>query len=100
MFEPLDIERISTALASMAGWIEIGLVGACFAIGWAFDRRVRWKSASGAEIVRVGLGSVNRLLLPLVTLALLLIALAVFRRWHAPFFLAIAIPLSIALAVI
>jgi small-conductance mechanosensitive channel len=65
-----------------------------------FDRRVRWKSASGAQVVRVGLGSVNRLLLPLVTLALLFVALAVFRRWHPPFFLTIAIPLIVALAAI
>lgn len=100
MLDPIDIAAITTAMTSMPGWIELGLVGACFAIGWAFDRRVRWKSASGAEIVRVGLGSVNRLLLPLVTLVLLLVALAVFRRWHTPFFLTIAIPLTIALAVI
>src|SRR5436190_15297065 len=100
MFAPLDFATIATAMTSTPGWIELGLVAACFAIGWAFDRRVRWKSASGAEIVRVGLGSVNRLLLPLVTLVLLLIALAAFRRWHPPFFLTIAIPLTIALAVI
>jgi small-conductance mechanosensitive channel len=100
VFAPLDIATIATAMTSTAGWIELALVAACFAIGWAFDRRVRWKSASGAEIVRVGLGSVNRMLLPFVTLALLLVALAVFRRWHAPFFLTIAIPLTVALAVI
>src|SRR4029077_15230737 len=71
-----------------------------FGAGWALDRRVRLKSASGAQIVRVGLGSVNRLMLPLVTLAFLLIALAVFRHWYEPFFLTIAIPLTVALAVI
>ena len=100
MFAPLDFATIATAMTSAPGWIELGLIAACFAVGWALDRRFRWKSASGAEIVRVSLGSVNRLLLPLVTLALLLVALAVFRRWHAPFFLTIAIPLTIALAVI
>jgi small-conductance mechanosensitive channel len=100
MFEPLDVGRITEALASTAGWIELGIVALCFATGWLVDRRVRWKSASEAELVRVGVGSANRLLLPLVTLVLLLIAAAAFRRWHAPFFLSIAIPLTIALAAI
>lgn len=100
MLAPLELDRISTALTSPMSWVELLVVAGCFAIGWTFDRRVRWKSASGAEIVRVGLGSVNRLLLPLVTLALLLVAAAVFRRWAPPFFLTIAIPLAVALAVI
>ncbi len=97
---PLDLDRISAALASPAGWLELAVVALCFAAGWLLDRRVRLKSASGAELVRVGLGSVNRLLLPLVVLVLLLIAAAVFRRWHSAFFLPIAIPLTFALAVI
>jgi small-conductance mechanosensitive channel len=100
MFAPLDLATIANAMASREGWIELALISACFAAGWVLDRRVRLKSASGAEIVRVGLGSVNRLLLPLAMLGLLLVALAVFRRWHAPFFLTIAIPLTVALAVI
>ena len=100
MIAPLDFATISAALTSRTGWIELGLIAVCFGVGWMFDRRVRWKSASGAQIVRVGLGSVNRLLLPLVTLALLVLALAVFQRWQPPFFLSIAIPLIVALAAI
>ena len=50
--------------------------------------------------MRLGLGSVNRLLLPLVTLVLMVLASAVFARWHPPFFLPIAIPLIVALALI
>ena len=100
MWAPLDFATIAKAMASREGWIELVLIAACFAAGWVLDRRVRLKSASGAEIVRVGLGSVNRLLLPLAMLGLLLVALAVFRRWYPPFFLPIAIPLTVALAVI
>ena len=44
--------------------------------------------------------SVNRLILPLVTLLLLLVAVALVGIWHPPFFLAIAIPLTVALALI
>jgi small-conductance mechanosensitive channel len=100
MFTPLDLATITAALTSKAGWIELALIIVCVAAGLALDRRVRLKSASGAQIVRVGLGSVNRLVLPLATLAFLLVALAIFGHWHAPFFLAIAIPLTVALAVI
>jgi small-conductance mechanosensitive channel len=97
---PIDFTRIEGALATPAGWIELAIVAACFAAGWLFDRRVRLKSASEAELVRVGVGGVNRLLLPLATLALLLVASAIFPQWQPPFFLAIAIPLTVALAVI
>ena len=100
MFEPIDFTRIEAALVSPAGWWELAIVAACFAVGWVIDRRLRLESASEAEVVRLGLGSVNRLLLPLVTLALMLVAAAVFRRWHPPFFLPIAIPLMVALALI
>lgn len=100
MLAPIDFTRIETALATRFGWIELVVVVACFAAGWVFAHRMRVKSVSEAELVRVGLGGVNRLLLPLSTLVLLLIAASAMRHWHPPFFLAIAIPLTVALAVI
>ena len=105
MFAPIDftrieVTRIEAALASPAGWWELAIVTVSFAVGLMLDRRVRLESASAAEVVRLGLGSVNRMLLPLVTLGLMLIGAAVFSRWHPPFFLPIAIPLMFALALI
>ena len=100
MLAPFDFSRIETALASPWGWAELAIVGACFVLGWLFDRRVRLKSDSEAELVRVGLGGVNRVLLPLTTLVVLLVALAIFQHWHAPFFISIALPLTVALALI
>ena len=100
MLAPIDFTRIETALAEPFGWIELALVAACFLAGWLLDRRVRPKSASEAELVRFGWGGVTRLLLPLSTLVLLFVTTTVFRHWHAPFFLEIAIPLVVALAVI
>ena len=100
MLAPIDFPRIEAALQSRAGWIELLIVALAFGIGWELDRRVRLKSSSGAGVVRLSLGSVNRLLLPLVTLVLLFVALLVYQRWHTPFFLPIAIPLMIALAII
>ena len=100
MLAPIDFTRIAAALESRAGWVELAIVAGAFAVGWMLDRRLRLKSASGAEYIRLSLGSVNRLLLPLVTLLLLLIARSVFERWNDPFFLSIAIPLMVALALI
>jgi len=95
-----DLSRFGTALATPAGWVDLGLVLACFAAGWALDRRVEIKSSSDAGIVRVGVGGANRLFFPLVTLALLVVALAAFRRWHVSIFLSTAIPLTVALGAI
>jgi small-conductance mechanosensitive channel len=97
---PIDFTRVETALATPSGWAELAIIVACFAIGWAVDRRVRLKADQRPDIVRIGLGSVNRLVLPLTTLVLLVIAHAAFRRFDAPFFLSIALPFVIALAVI
>ena len=100
MFTAIDFGRITSALASPAGWAELAIVGACFALGWLLDRRVQLQSASEAALVQVGLSGLNRVLMPLATLVLLVIAQAAFRPWHSPFFLAIALPLAVALAVI
>jgi small-conductance mechanosensitive channel len=50
--------------------------------------------------MHVGLGGVNRLLLPLATLVLLLVTAEVFRHFGPLFFIAIALPLTVALALI
>jgi small-conductance mechanosensitive channel len=100
MVTSIDFSRITTALSSGAGWTELVVVGACFALGWLLDHRVQLQSASEAALVQVGLSGINRVLMPLATLLLLLVAQAVFRHWHPPFFLAIALPLAVALAII
>jgi small-conductance mechanosensitive channel len=97
---PIDFGRITTALATAAGWVELALVAACFVGGYLVDRRLQIRSSSEAELVQLGLSGLNRVLLPLAALALLLIAEAAFRRWHPPFFIAIAVPLAVALALI
>jgi len=98
---PIDYSLVETALATPHGWAELAIVAVCFAIGWAVDRRVRLRAEKRPEIVRLGLGGFNRLVLPLTTLVLLVVAHAAFRRYFPPpFFLSIALPLAVALAVI
>ena len=100
MLAPIDYSRVETALATPHGWMELAIVAVCFAVGLVVDRRVRLRADQRPEIIRLGLGSINRLVLPLVTLALLVLAHAAFRRFVPPFFLSIALPLVVALAVI
>jgi small-conductance mechanosensitive channel len=97
---PIDFSRYESALATPLGWVELAIVAGCFTFGWLLDRRVRLKSASDVGMVHVGLGGMNRLLLPLTTLVLLAIAAVAFRHWRPPFFIAIAVPLMLALALI
>jgi len=100
MLTSIDYSRVETALTSPTGWVELGIALACFAIGWAVDRRFSLKRDNATEVVRVGLGGVNRVIFPLVSLALVVAMTALFGRFHPPFFLTLALPLAIALALI
>jgi small-conductance mechanosensitive channel len=97
---PVDFSRYEAALTTPAGWIELALVVLCFAVGWMLDRRVRLRSESRTGVMRAGMGGVNRLLLPLATAAMLVAAAALYSHWREPFFILIALPLFLALAVI
>ncbi len=100
MVAPLNLERIQTALASQNGWIELGAILACFAVGWAVDHRLHVSSHGNSKMAKIGAGSVNRLVFPLTTLALLLLVYGAVPQFHTSAFFPIAIPLVIALAVI
>ncbi len=101
MFAPLDLATIANGDGVARGLdrarahrrVLRGRLGARSPRPPGDRRRARRSFASGSA-ASIGL------LLPLAMLGLLLVALAVFRRWHAPFFLTIAIPLTVALAVI
>ena len=100
MLAPLNLDRIQEALATRGGWVEAGAIVACFAVGWLIDRRVRVGPHGDSRMARLGAGSVNRLIFPLTTLALLLLLRGALPHAPAPVFLPIAIPLVIALAAI
>jgi small-conductance mechanosensitive channel len=97
---PIDFTRLETAFADRHGWIELAIIAACMGVGWVVDRRFRIRTEDRTDVVRMGLGGVNRLIFPLTTLALLIVAYYVSRRFVPPFFFAIAIPMLVALAAI
>ncbi|MEP7182561.1 MAG: mechanosensitive ion channel domain-containing protein [Betaproteobacteria bacterium] len=100
MITSIDFSRIDTALSTPVGWLELAVVAVCMAVGWLAGHRLRLTTAPETEVLRVGVGGVNRLIFPLVTLLLLLGARAAFRHYQPPFFLSLAVPLFVALALI
>lgn len=100
MIAPIDFGRLQLALASVRGWLELLLTVACIGVGWLVDRRINRAHAARSEPARLP-GSVIHIAFPLLALLLLYVASAGWNRYAGPpFFLAIATPILIALAVI
>ena len=103
MLTPIDFSRLSGALASQIYWLELALVLACIAFAWAIDRRLEARARllqTSRRHPRIS-GGVGRIVFSLVALALLFIVRPSFRAFGGPpFFIDIAIPLLIALAII
>ena len=53
MLTSIDFGRVESALATPAGWIELGLAFLCFAVGWAVDRRFSITREGAPEVVRL-----------------------------------------------
>ncbi len=103
MLETIDFGRIETALSTRHGWVDLGLVAVCLASAWLVERRaLRARGEDGAAQKNPRLhASFTRVVFPVTGLALVALASFVYRRYvGAPFFLAIAMPLLIALAAI
>jgi small-conductance mechanosensitive channel len=100
MVSSINFDRVERALSTPAGWAELALVVGCLAIAWLIDRRVRLRTAATIGVLKVSVGGVNRLLFPVMALLLLIAANVVFHRFRPPFFLSLALPLVVALAVI
>ena len=100
MITPIDFSRLQVALASAHGWFELVVALLCIGLAWAIDRKIERAREMRGTHVRLP-GSVVRIAFPLVALALTYIAFIAWRRYVGPpFFLAIAMPMLVALAVI
>jgi len=100
MIAPIDFSRLQVALALPRGWLELLLTLACIGIAWLVDRRIAQRRARRLPQAHLP-GSFIDLGFPLIALLLVYVASVAWR--HAvgpPFFLAIATPILIALAVI
>jgi small-conductance mechanosensitive channel len=96
----IDFDHLQNALASQRGWLEllVALLGVLLA--WAIDRRLEKMRERRNVYARVP-RSVVRVAFPLFAVAITYIASLAWRRYAgAPFFLSIATPILIALAII
>ncbi len=82
---------------------QVGVLALCIGIGWMlarrYDKQVLNRIAMDATQA-ISVGSVQRLLFPLSTLVLVLIAKAVLRRWESTHLLSVAASLLLAMALI
>ena len=97
---PIDFGHLQVALASARGWLELLVTLLCILLAWAIDRRlekVRERRNVYAHVPR----SVVRIAFPLFAVAILYVAAFAWRRYAGtPFFLDLATPILIALAII
>ena len=82
---------------------QVGVLALCVMVGWLlsqrYDRRVVGKVAMDVTQA-LTVGTAQRLLFPLSTLVLVLIAKAILRHWHSTYLLNAAVALLLAMALI
>lgn len=103
MLAHLDFHRLQAALASPLYWLELAIVLACLGVAWWIDYRIEKRVREGKPTWRHPrlLGGVGRIVFSLLGLFFLAIVRPAFGMTGAkPFFIDIAIPLLVALAMI
>ena len=100
MIAPIDFSRLQVALSLPRGWLELALTLALIGVAWLADRGFqRRRSAHLPAGTR--LPSFVNVGFPLIAFVLVYLASLVWEHYAVePFFLAIAMPILIALAVI
>jgi small-conductance mechanosensitive channel len=82
---------------------QVGVLGTCIAAGWllsrTYDRRLIGRAPADATQA-LGIGSLQRLMFPLSTLVMVLVARAVLRHWQSTHLLNVAAALLLAMALI
>lgn len=103
LLAPIDFTRLENALANPRYWLELGIVAVVLGVAWLLDRQLEKRARASQGIARHSrlTGSVGRVAFSLVALLLLAVARPIFKMTGGtPFFIDIAIPLLVALAII
>lgn len=82
---------------------QVGVLSLCVGIGWLLSRRYQRRVHGLAPVdatQALGIGSLQRLMFPLSTLLLLLVAKSVLRYWQSTHLLNVAVTLLLAMALI
>ena len=94
------LNRVERALATPFGWIELAVIALALSIAWLVDHRVRLRTEHRHGMLHVGMGSVNRVIFPLTALGFALLGRLLFQHFSPSFFLNLAVPLLLSLALI
>jgi small-conductance mechanosensitive channel len=83
---------------------QVGVLGLCLAVAWFADRRFRERRLRAGtvdnRVIEIIQRGVQRLVLPLIALALVWLARPVLELWHSTHVLSLALPLLGSLAAI
>jgi len=82
---------------------QVGTLAVCILIGWGLTRRFNRRAHNHDPLdvtQALGVGSMQRLLFPLSTLMLVMIAITILRHWHSTHLLNVAATLLLAMALI
>ncbi len=97
-----NFDTLIVQLWSPPGWNQLGLVAAGFVLAWVLARLVRGKIPDHFEpgALRIGAGSVQRILLPVFALVLIWLAKVVVAKWQPVPILSVAVLLVASFALI
>ncbi len=97
-----DFDTLIRQLGTTPAWWQVGVLFACFAVAWLSARAIRAKLPADLQpgALKIGAGSVHRLVLPLLALLLVWIGRFVVARYQPVPLLNIAIPLIASYLVI
>lgn len=97
-----DFDTLFQQLGSMRAWWQLGVVALGFLIAWLFARLIRARLPAGLEpgALKIGAGSVHRLVLPLLALIFVWVGKFALAKWQPVPLLNIAIPLIASFVII
>lgn len=97
-----DLDRLAALLASRAGLIQLGIIGAGLLLGWALSRRARSHVPGdiAAGTLKVVAGSFHRVAFPVLALAFIWLGHILLAKAIDVALIKLAIPLLVSFAVI
>jgi small-conductance mechanosensitive channel len=97
-----DFETLIGQLETVHAWWQIGVIAGGFALAWLIAKSVRARLPADLEpgALKIGAGSIHRLVLPLLALIFVWLGKFSLAKWQAVPLLNIAIPLIVSYVVI
>jgi small-conductance mechanosensitive channel len=97
-----NFDTLLNQLGTPPGWAQLAIVAAGFLFAWLLARMVREKIPGHLEpgAFKIGAGSVQRVVLPLLALVLIWLGKVAFAKWHPAPILSVAVLLVASFALI